>query len=277
MQRHNFTIYLETGGNANVKSILDSYQYSNNVTTLCIWAWERFRPSVCNRLQKKYEKKVLDVQFPLTKKLATTQDHQILQNSDEKQDCQFWILRLVVFTRFPANRDCLLKLDMLVKSRRTVSRELHWGKRVYVELTSWLTEGVVILLCFCAKRVFVVFIIGLSQAYGKAFYWGGRKNCPENSNLLWKQAIFPGALKLTFLVQSEWGLKPLINLFCTVEFVYNGFVCNVDSPIMLHFVRSRWHFLHAFQFAWNVNWAIMFIMQSPRGAVTGKFCSYLAC
>ena len=57
------------------------------------------------------------------------------------------------------------------------------------------------------------------------------------------------ALKLTFLVRSEWGLKPLINLLCTVEFVYNGFVCNINSRIMLHFVRSRWHLLHAFQFA----------------------------
>jgi len=55
--------------------------------------------------------------------------------------------------------------------------------------------------------------------------------------------------KLISLVQSEWGLKPLINLFCTVEFVYNGFVSNVNSPIMLHFVRSRWHLLYAFQFA----------------------------
>jgi len=72
--------------------------------------------------------------FPLTKKLATTQDRQILQNSDEKQDCQFWILRLVVFTRFPANRYCLLKLYMLVKSARTVSRELRWNKRIYMGL-----------------------------------------------------------------------------------------------------------------------------------------------
>jgi len=29
------------------------------------------------------------------------------------------------------------------------------------------------------------------------------------------------------------------NLFYTVEFVYNGFVCNVSSPTTLHFVRSR--------------------------------------
>jgi len=110
----------------------------------------------------KKKKMVLDVQFPLTKKLATTQDRQILQNSDKKQDCQFWILSLVVFARFSANRDCLLKLYMLVKSARTVSRELHWGKRVYIGLTSWLTEGVVTILCFCAKLVFMLFIIGLS-------------------------------------------------------------------------------------------------------------------
>jgi len=138
--------------------------------------------------------------FPLTKKLATTQDRQILQNSDEKQDCQFCILRLVVFTRFPANRDCLLKLYMLVKSARTVSRELHREKRVYTGLTSWLTEGVATILCFCAKLVFMLFIIGLSWAYGKAFCWGAEKNCPENNNLLQKQTIYTDALKLTFLV-----------------------------------------------------------------------------
>ena len=125
---------------------------------------------------------------PLTKKLATTQDRQILQNSDEKQDCQFCILRLVVFTRFPANRDCLLKLYMLVKSARTVSRELHREKRVYIGLASWLTEGVVTILCFCAKLM--LFIISLSWAYGKAFYWGRKKIalkitiCSKKNNLL---------------------------------------------------------------------------------------------
>jgi len=118
----------------------------------------------------KRKKRYLMSNFPLTKKLATTQGLQIPQNSDEKQDCQFWILRLVVFTRFSANRDCLLKLFMLVKSARTVSLELHWGKRVYIGLTSWLTEGVLTIRCFCAKLVFMLFIIGLSWAYGKAFY-----------------------------------------------------------------------------------------------------------
>ena len=111
----------------------------------------------------------------------------------------------------------------------------------------------------------------------EGFYWGAEKNCPENNNLLQKQTIYTDALKLTFLVQPEWGLKPLINLFYTIEFAYNGFVCNVNSPIMLHFVRFRWYLLPAFQFAWNVNSAITVFMQSPRGAVTGKFCSYLAC
>jgi len=63
--------------------------------------------------------RVLMLNFPLPKSL---QQRKILQNSDEKQDCQYWIVRLVVVTRFPPNRDCLLKLYVLVKSARTVSR-----------------------------------------------------------------------------------------------------------------------------------------------------------
>jgi len=30
-------------------STLSSYQYSNNTTILCIWEWERCRPSVWKR------------------------------------------------------------------------------------------------------------------------------------------------------------------------------------------------------------------------------------
>ena len=37
-----------------------------------------------------------------------------------------WILRLVVFARFRAKGDCLLKLCILVKSARTVSCKLYW-------------------------------------------------------------------------------------------------------------------------------------------------------
>jgi len=63
---------------------------------------------------KRKKRYLIDVQFSTDKKLATTQDRQTLQNSDEKQDCQYWILRLIVCTRFPANRDGLLKLLILV-------------------------------------------------------------------------------------------------------------------------------------------------------------------
>jgi len=80
-----------------------------------------------------------------------------------------------------------------------------------------------------------------------------------------------------FLVSSKWGWKHYENLFYPVEFVHNGFLCNVNWPITLHLVWSRWHLLYAFQFAYNVNSAITLFMQSSRGAVIGKFCSYLAC
>jgi len=88
--------------------------------------------------KKEWKKRYLiDVQFSTDKKLATMQDSQTLQNSDEKQYCQYWILRLVVFTRFRANRDCLLKLYMSVKSARTISLEYYGEKRVYIEPTSY--------------------------------------------------------------------------------------------------------------------------------------------
>ena len=59
-------------------------------------------------------------------------------------------------------------------------------------------------------------------------------------------------------------------MFYTVEFVYNGFLCNVNSPLKLHFVWLRWHLLYEFQFSYNANPAITFFMQSSRGAVIGK-------
>jgi len=45
---------------------------------------------------KKKEQFLLDVQSPTDKKLAMTHNLQTLQNSDEKQCCQYWMLRLVV-------------------------------------------------------------------------------------------------------------------------------------------------------------------------------------
>jgi len=34
-----------------------------------------------------------------------------------------------------------------------------------------------------------------------------------------------------------------VNLFYTVEFVYNGFLCNVNSPITLHFLVAMASFV----------------------------------
>jgi len=45
---------------------------------------------------KKKEQYLLDVQSSTNGKLATTQDRQTLRNSDEKQYCQYWMLRWVV-------------------------------------------------------------------------------------------------------------------------------------------------------------------------------------
>jgi len=45
---------------------------------------------------KKKEHYLLDVQSSTDKKLATTQDRQTLQNSDKKQYCQYWMIRLFV-------------------------------------------------------------------------------------------------------------------------------------------------------------------------------------
>ena len=137
-------------------STLDSYQYSNNTTMACIWAWERCRPSVWKRLQKKNETEKngawLMFSFPLTK---TSQQRKTARHCKTPMKSHIVILRLVVFTRFPANRDCLLKLYMLVKSARTVFREfgktcLHWAYFI------WLTESVGTILCCCVKLVFML-------------------------------------------------------------------------------------------------------------------------
>jgi len=48
----------------------------------------------------------------------------------------------------------------------------------------------------------------------------------------------------------------LKSLWKDVAFVYNGFLCNVNSSKRLHYIWWRWHLLYAFQFAHNVNPAI---------------------
>jgi len=59
--------------------------------------------AVCMKaITKKWRRKkryLTDDQIYTDQKVATTQDHQTLQNSDEKQYCQYCILRFVVLTR----------------------------------------------------------------------------------------------------------------------------------------------------------------------------------
>jgi len=65
---------------------------------------------------KKQKRYLIDVQFSTDKKLATTQDRQTLQNSDEKQYCQYWILGLVVLNQISCKQGLLVKLYTLVIS-----------------------------------------------------------------------------------------------------------------------------------------------------------------
>jgi len=77
----------------------------------------RLHESGCKKRMKKKEQYLLDIQ----------------SSTDNKGLSQ----RLVLPTRLLANRDCLLKLCMLVKSVRTDCRELHMEERVCIGLTSY--------------------------------------------------------------------------------------------------------------------------------------------
>ena len=109
-------------------STLDSHQYNNNTTILCIWAWDAGRLYEIGYRKRMKKKKwcLIDVQFYTDKKLATMHDRQTLPNSNERQYFQYWILRLFAFTRFPANWDCLLKLYMLVKQLEQFLVSFTW-------------------------------------------------------------------------------------------------------------------------------------------------------
>jgi len=89
-------------------STLDSYQYSNNTTILCIRAWERFRPSVWKWLQKMNER--TDIQFFADKELATTQDLRHYKSPMKSNIVSIGSYVWLFLTRFSANRHCLLKL-----------------------------------------------------------------------------------------------------------------------------------------------------------------------
>jgi len=118
-------------------------------------------------LQETNEKKeqcLLDVQSSTDEKLATTQDPQTLQNTPMKSNivsigCYVWLLP----TGLPADRDCMLKLYMLVNSVRTVSWLLLGKTCPYLAHFICLGKGVAAILC-CAKHVFMLFAISLSYS-----------------------------------------------------------------------------------------------------------------
>ena len=201
-------------------STLDSYHYSYNKIVLCIWAWERCRPSLWKWLQKKNEKekKVLNwcSIFHWQKARSNARPpSQRLQNADEKQDCQYWILRLVVFTRFRANRDWFLKLYTLVKSPRTVSRELYWEKTcLHWAYFIWLAEGVATILGCCAKLVFMLLTIGLWHRAGLLKLWvaapNGVAKCHFGSrNQVTWQIRYNNFCKICKKIEG----RPAVNLF----------------------------------------------------------------
>jgi len=131
-----------------------------------IWGCGPIGPSWLHLwLQEKNETKkhhLLDVQSSTDKKLAITQDCQTLKcrTAMKSNIVSIGCFVCLLPTTLPANRDGLLKIDMLVKSVRTVSREFYSEKRVYFGLTSWLAEGVATMLC-CAKLDLMLFNIRL--------------------------------------------------------------------------------------------------------------------
>ena len=164
-----------------MSTLLHSYHHSNNTTMLIIWAWERCRTSVWKRLQKNKKEKNgtwLMFNLPLTKSSQQRKIARHCRTPMKSNVVSIVVLRLVDFTRFPANRDCLLKLFTLVESVGTagVSCELYLEKRVYIAL--WLAEGVAAMLCGCAKLAFMLLTIGLwHRGFDHYIFY-----CVENGN-----------------------------------------------------------------------------------------------
>ena len=86
---------------ARLLSVQVQYQHDNVVHQGVREIQAACMKAVTKKEWKRKKRYLTDVQFSTDKKLATTQDRQKLQNSDEKQDCQYWILRLVVLLDFP--------------------------------------------------------------------------------------------------------------------------------------------------------------------------------
>jgi len=54
-----------------------------------------------------------------------------ISHQTQTRFCHFLAVATFVFIRFPASRDGLLKLYMLVKSARTVSQRVYFGLTSY--------------------------------------------------------------------------------------------------------------------------------------------------
>ena len=137
-QRHNFTIYLEMSGNANVYSrLLSVQQQHDNIVHLGVRVMQAvFMKVVTKKNEKEKKRYLLVLNFPLTKssqqRKTATHCKTPMKSNIVSIGSYVWLFLLDL-----AQTDCLLKLYMLVKSARTVSREFYLEKRVYIGLTSY--------------------------------------------------------------------------------------------------------------------------------------------
>jgi len=95
------------------------------------------------------------VQFSLTK---SSQQRKTLQNSDDKQFCQYWILCWLFLTRFPANRDCLLKF--YIRGFQTFLSDCHMSYYITVRGQGILRNVIFLGICYIlTNRKYIIFII----------------------------------------------------------------------------------------------------------------------
>jgi len=160
-------------------STLAPYEYSSDTTIVCIWVWERCRPSLWKWLQKKNEKEkryLLMFNFPLTKSLQ-----QGKKTARKKQYFQYCILCLVVFTRFRANRDCLLKLcvNQISKKFLVSFTRKYVSTLGLLHMVSWGWCNNTLLLC---KLVFTLLTIDLWHRAGLLKVWVAASNGAAKCN-----------------------------------------------------------------------------------------------
>ena len=146
--------------------------------------------------------------FPLTK---SSQQGKIAR---EKQYFQYWILRFVVFTRFRANRDFLLKLYVNEISKNSFLWALLGNTCLQWAYFIWLAEGVATILCCCAKLVFMLLTISLWRRAELLKLWIAASMVLRNvilrsqNQLAW-QLRYNNFCKIYKKIES----RPAVNLF----------------------------------------------------------------